>query len=696
MLRRASGEPASPPADLDACAREPIHIIGSIQAHGLLLAVSEPDLIVHHISANASEIVGRHPEEFLEHSVETLLGARQFLALRSRALAGDLLAANPIRMLLGSPARALDCIAHRHAGKLVLEFEPVHAGDSLKPINVAAHLQAPLTRMERAPDFVRLAGIAAAEIRRLSGFERVMIYRFAANWEGDVIAEASAPSPVSYLNLRFPASDIPAQARRLYLLNTLRLIADVESLPVPVVPAVRRGNDGPLDLTYSILRSASATHIAYLRNMGVAATLTISIVVNGKLWGMIACHHGTPRRLDYETRSVCDLVTQMLASQIVSRTDNLELEARLRSRDRIEEYMSDVERGKTPVENQPIVNERLLDLLDADGLVARSGSVASAHGTVVDEARFAPVLAKLRALAVRGIASSDQLEILDPAAAAYRGEASGALYLGLSDDTDDYVLLLRRELVATVTWAGDPHKTADPSASADALQPRTSFAAWQQTVRGRSRPWTDLELVNARLLREQFLRVREARERFRAEERVRYLAHYDALTEIANRSSIQDQLKGCLSQASADDSQLAVLFIDLDKFKNFNDLWGHATGDRVLQIVAARMKRSVRTEDVVGRLAGDEFIVIMPGLVSKDQAGAAARRLLADISRPMRLDHGFAHITASIGVSRFPVDATDLEGLLNHSDSAMYAAKAAGRNASAAYGGSQPASRSSE
>ncbi|MDQ2857474.1 MAG: diguanylate cyclase [Candidatus Eremiobacteraeota bacterium] len=682
--------------NLEACAREPIHIIGSVQAHGLLVAVSEPDLVVHHISANAFDIVGTLPEELLERSLEALLGARQFVALRSRVLAGDLLAANPFRVLLGAPARALDCIAHRHAGMLVLEFEPVHAGDSLKPINVAAHLQAPLTRMERAPDFVRLASVAAAEVRRLSGFDRVMIYRFAANWEGDVIAEASAPSPVSYLNLRFPASDIPAQARRLYLLNTLRLIADVQSLPVPIVPAVRPHNGSPLDLSYSILRSASPTHIAYLRNMGAAATLTISIVVNGKLWGMIACHHGTPRRLDYETRSVCDLVAVMLASQIVSRTDNLELQARLRSRDLIEEYMSEIERGKTPVENQPIVNERLLDLLDADGLVARSGGGAIVHGTVVDEATFAPVLAALRALAVRGIASSEKLEVFAPAASAFRSEASGALYIGLSETTDDYILLLRRELIATVTWAGDPQNAALPAGSGNVLRPRTSFAAWQETVRGQSRPWTELELANARLLREQFLRVREARERFRAEERVRYLAHYDALTEIANRSSIQDQLKGCLSQASADRSELAVLFIDLDKFKNFNDAWGHATGDRVLQIVAARMKHSVRAEDVVGRLAGDEFIVIMPGLVSADQASAAARRLLTDISRPMRLDHGFAHITASIGVSRFPVDATDFEGLLSHSDSAMYAAKAAGRNASAAYGASARASLSSE
>ncbi len=665
--------------------RERLKSVDSVQAHGLLLALSEPALVVRQVSANALDIVGLRSEELLNRSVEILLGRPQVAALRSRLLDHDLLEVNPYRVVVDRAEKAFDCIAHRVDETLVLEFEPVQLGESLKSINVAAALRASLNRMDQALDITQLADVAANEVRRLIAFERVMIYRFSADWEGEVIADAAPPSAVSYLNLRFPASDTPAQVRRMFLVNKLRLIADVESLPVALLPRVQPHTGLPLDLTHAVLRSGLPAHIAYLRKLGVRAAMTLSIVVRGRLWGMIVCYHGEPRQPDYGTRATCDLIAQMFASQLVSRTDTVDLQARLSSRDEIEAYMTEIESGDAPARMQMIVNERLLALLDADGVVARSGNAFIALGSSVEEGRFAPLLAKLRGLSTRGIASSNMLGALDSAADSFRGEASGALYLGLSETQDDYIVLFRRELVATVAWADAPREPARPDDAPDVVQARTAFTAWQETVRGRCRAWTEVEIGTARLLREQFLRVRERQERLNAEERVRFLAFNDSLTRLANRISIRERLERCISRALADGSQLAVLFIDLDKFKNFNDAFGHATGDRILQIVAARLQHNVRAEDVVGRIGGDEFVVIVPGAESIQRTMEAAARLLAAIAQPLLLDHGTAQITASIGVSLYPSDATDLEALLRHSDAAMYDAKNSGRNAAEIY-----------
>ena len=162
-------------------------------------------------------------------------------------------------------------------------------------------------------------------MRRLTGFDRVMIYRFDAEWNGEVIAEAASASPVSYLALRFPASDIPAQVRQLFLLNPLRAIADIDATAVPVVPDVGPLTGRPLDLMRSFLRSSSRIHLEYLRNMGVQSSLTVSIIVGARLWGMITCHHTAPRRLDWSTRSVCELIGRTLALLVALRMDNAAL-----------------------------------------------------------------------------------------------------------------------------------------------------------------------------------------------------------------------------------------------------------------------------------------------------------------------------------------------------------------------------------
>jgi light-regulated signal transduction histidine kinase (bacteriophytochrome) len=306
----------------------------------------------------------------------------------------------------------------------------------------------------------------------------------------------TTPAFGSYLGLRFPASDIPVQARQLFLLNPLRTIADINSTAVPILPLV--ASDGQaLDLTYSHLRSASPVHLQYLRNMNVAATMTASIIVKGRLWGLVACHHPRPHRVDFSVRTLCELIAGFCASQIGLRMDTRALQSELRFRKALADYLDVIDASKTLADAELLRGTRLLELIDADGLISCVDNVALSQGATVEQEVIEPMIRQLAAIAIDGIASTNMLGALDPNARSFAGEVSGALYIELTPGTGDYLLLLRRELVQTVEWAGNPD-TAKNTDDAGILRPRTSFGSWPQTMHGKSRPWSTLEIEHAR------------------------------------------------------------------------------------------------------------------------------------------------------------------------------------------------------
>jgi light-regulated signal transduction histidine kinase (bacteriophytochrome)/FixJ family two-component response regulator/HPt (histidine-containing phosphotransfer) domain-containing protein len=515
-------------ADLDQCALVPVHTIGQIQPHGILFAISEPDLLVRQVSANLLDLLCMSPAAVLGHSFEAVLGREQFEIFQAQFSAGDTPAAKPIRMRPGRGLLEMDCITHRQDGVLIAELELLEGAYSLEPVDVDTHIRGPLSRMESAAGITELSQLAANEIMRLSGFGRVMVYRFDEEWNGEVIAEAMCPSPVSYLGLRFPASDIPPQARRLFLLNRLRTIVDVAAEPKEIVPGIEPFRGRRLDLTYSCLRSAAPVHLEYLRNMNVQASMTISVIVREQLWGMIACHHTSPRHLTCSTRSVCELIGKFLGSQVALRIDNAALQLRLASRNMLHKHMAELDASASSVCADHFTDPRLLELFGADGLVSRVDGVETRLGFTPDAEVLHSVVAKLRQLSSRGIASSHTLGAPDPAAASCTSQVCGALYLELNEpvltaESGDYLLLLRREFVQTVSWAGNPDKSVSTDEQGK-LRPRVSFQAWQETVRGRSRPWSELELDSARFLREQLLRLRERQRIIQAKDEARKAA----------------------------------------------------------------------------------------------------------------------------------------------------------------------------
>jgi light-regulated signal transduction histidine kinase (bacteriophytochrome)/CheY-like chemotaxis protein len=478
--------------DLSNCDREPIHTPGCVQPHGVLLALSEPDLVVRHASDNAAAVLGVGHHDLLGRGLDALLGP----GARAALAAPDLRPANPLPVAVRG--RRFDGIAHRHDGLLFLELEPEQSaplGDSDRLVRFAvARLQGEL----RVRDYCRAL---AAEARTITGFDRVLVYRFDHEWNGEVIAEEKRADLEPFLGLHYPASDIPAQARRLYTANPVRHIADVTYRAAAVVPAARP--DGrPLDLSFAVLRSVSPIHVEYLKNMGVAASLSISILKGGELWGLIACHHYAPRHVPYRVRAACEFLGLITSLQLSARLDSEELRCRVETQERHARLLNRMSAGGDWAAALTAAGDDLLGLTRAGGAaVVHDGKCLLAGRTpAADEVRA--VAGWLRAAPGGDLFATHALPAAFPPAAGSADTAAGVLAVPLSADRADWLLWFRPEAVRTVDWAGDPRKAYAVGPNGPRLSPRGSFALWQEVQRGKSEPWEECEAGAARKLRE--------------------------------------------------------------------------------------------------------------------------------------------------------------------------------------------------
>ncbi|GJG88824.1 histidine kinase [Gemmatimonadetes bacterium T265] len=505
--------PPGTPVDLETCDREPIHLIGGVQPHGALLAVEGPELRVTRASANAAERLGVSDgvspggRALLGRPLGEVVGAGPAAALAAagaEAAADDAARAyHPVAVEVAG--RAFEVVVHRGAdGGLLLEFEPA-PGEALGVAAFHATVRRTMAAVARGTSVRAAAAAVADEVRRVTGFDRVWVYRFHEDWHGEIIAESRADAVAeSWLDLHYPAADIPAQARALFLRHWLRLIVDVHAEPSSVLG----DGGGPLDLSDCVLRAVSPVHLEYLRNMGVRASMSVSLVRDGALWGLVSCHHyAGPRRVSYDVRAACELLAQAFSTQLglLEATEDREYALRLGAvRAALLERMAG---AGDVVDGLLAAPGLLLELTGAEGaaLCLGDGECATVGRT--------PGAAEVRALAAWLAAGrdasdadtfvSDNLGAAFPPAAAYADAASGVLAVALSRVRPYYVLWFRPQAAQTMRWGGDPaDKPVRVGADGVArLTPRGSFAAWEEGVRGRSRPWRRAEVEAARALR---------------------------------------------------------------------------------------------------------------------------------------------------------------------------------------------------
>lgn len=492
--------------DLTNCDREPIHIPGAIQSYGVLLVLEEPSLKIIQASANAAEALTITDSSVVGSSLSTLLGDDAVAALHdslhSRTL--DRLPHYLSQLRIKTrPEELWSTAIHRWDQVLLLELQPNGLGPfvSSQIQDAVRKAVADLDTCESLPSFCQSA---TGHFRDLTRFDRVMVYRFLEDGTGVVIAESRAGEVDSYLGLRYPASDIPAQARELYRLNPFRLTADVHARPVPLVPALNPQTGQPLDLSFCALRATSPIHLEYLRNMGVAASLSFSILHEEKLWGLVACHHSSSRILAQEVRIAGEILARFVGLQVgikeeaahkqyAAQLQNLrmQLHAQLSASG---DYVTALMGGEP----------NLFSAMEASGVALCTGSQTVLLGQTPSPEQVQNLCLWVQEKAWQPVWSTHSLSREYPPGRSILKTASGVLVLRVAQSSPETVIWFRPEVRQTVNWAGNPAKPAEKS-SADGqvkLHPRRSFALWQEQVSGQSSPWQPLELEHAQALHE--------------------------------------------------------------------------------------------------------------------------------------------------------------------------------------------------
>ena len=490
MSAVAPARPMTSSKEVD-CAREPIHIPGGIQPHGFLFSVDAEGLLLQ-ASANISLLNGRPAEASLGQPLQAVLGkdaAMVLDALRGLQAEGTPLYAGSIEDPRGAAHSPLAVVVHRHLGINIVELEPARGTadvfSSMYPL-----VRTFINSLHSVQTVAELALLAAREIQRITGYGRTKVYSFDAEGAGHVIAEALEPGYPSYLDQRFPASDIPAQARALYVRNRIRLIADADYVPVPLVPARHPVSGGPTDLTYASLRSVSPVHVQYMKNMRTLSSMSMSIVVRGRLWGLISCHHHSARVAPFEVRTACEHVAQVLSLQIEAKEDHAEAEYRLELRHTLSRLLASMANTDSFVDALRQDPRDLLGLTGSTGAAIVFNGRVERVGEAPDEAAVAGLVQWLDTQPGT-VYATDHVAGLGAAVLPRQPECAGFLAVSISKLFRNYVIWFRAEVVRTIKWAGDPRDKL--SGLSPSLSPRESFEVWTEQVRDHSAPWRTAE-----------------------------------------------------------------------------------------------------------------------------------------------------------------------------------------------------------
>jgi chemotaxis family two-component system sensor kinase Cph1 len=500
-----------PDINLNRLEQEPIHTSGKVQPHGVIFALEEPDLKIVQVSTNTFNIFGVYPQDILGKTLEEIFDPFQIEAIKQGIASDNLDFINSSKLwarIKGDDYVVFDGVFHRNAdGLLILELEPAFSQENIPFLSFYHLARTSINQLEKTANLRDFCQIIVKEVRKLTGFDRVMLYKFDEENHGDVIAEEKLESMESYLGLHYPESDIPAPARRLFSANYIRLIPDAKVKPVQLFPIENPITQQPLDLTLSILRSASPCHLEYLHNMGVASSLTISLIKDDQLWGLIACHHQTPKYVSYELRKACEFLGRVIFSELSAREETEDYDYRMKLtyiQSMLIDYMSSEENFINGlVGHEP----NLLDLTSSQGAAVCFGGNCTVIGKTPTEEDLNYLVQWLQNNIHEEIFYTDSLPRLYSDAEKFKEVASGLLAIPISKR--NYVLWFRPEVIQTVNWGGDPNKAYETTHAEGnvRLSPRKSFELWKETVRLKSLPWKQVEIKAALELRKAIINI---------------------------------------------------------------------------------------------------------------------------------------------------------------------------------------------
>jgi diguanylate cyclase (GGDEF)-like protein len=693
------------PAELEhTCAQEPIHLLGTVQSYGFLMVVDIASRCIVQVSAG----ILRHWPGLQDTGVLLSRPLSEWAAAASGPDGADvalgiqhLPAAHTVVLpwrprfertgaLSAQPGQVQwECLGHRSGEHAVIEWLPVNADvdEIQRQQRIFANFGDVMARLRLVEGLDAFLQKCVQVMQEVSAFDRVMLYRFLPDGCGEVVAEhTSSQYQTKYLGLRFPATDVPAQARVLYLANRLRVLGDVEASTDALVPPLLP--DGTtLDQSHCMLRGLSEVHLAYLRNMGVRATLTLSIVCDGKLWGLIACHHHRPRTPPNQLREGMRQLSELLAEIASMRIEALSHLEAVRHRLALDSLLNQFHQALIQDGDIPNVLERwlprLLPAFNASTLGVQIGTLACAGGPVLRRGSVHQILDEVGARLDRQdirptVHEWDDLLASGGNELAHLPEAAGLMLAQRYEDDIIFCFVARPEVVRQVRWGGEPAKDVIPLPDGRVrLEPRHSFAVWQEQVRGHSDPWLPGDAEALQQLLQILSEVNKLQANRRMQETLHWRAHHDHLTGLYNRRAMEDEVSRRLDDGQYD---TALMLLDLDHFKKINDTYGHETGDQVLQQLSVRLKAVMRERDLLARLGGDEFMLLLQ-IPHPNAANALtfAERVHQAVASPFELKGQQFRLGISVGIAIPPGHGRTVSELLRNADLALYQAKSLGR-----------------
>ncbi|MFT3750547.1 MAG: ATP-binding protein [Agriterribacter sp.] len=494
--------------DLSNCDREPIHIPGFIQPHGFLLAMHPGTYVIEKVSENTSvflnlavtDILGKKISVFeKDYVVDNVITDIIKIGVKS----GNFDSNNPCRITLNN--KVFDLVIHQNKDHIILEFE----AQEQKPdeITLQKIMTNALGKIQAAKSLQELLDNVALLVKNITGYDRVMVYKFHKDQHGEVVSEAVSDNVDSFLHLHYPASDIPVQARALYKLNQVRLIADVNATP-SALKGLTSEASAPLDLTYSVLRAVSPVHIEYLQNMGVSASFSISLIYKNELWGLIACHHYQPKFIDYNSRMACKFVGQLFSAALEFRTDedDNELAAIYNANEHtLYEQMAKDLNIAAGLVHQKI---NLLNINNARGAALFFENRMYTLGVTPSEPEIQNIINWLRQYSFQGVYYTTDLPVQFEDAKPVAATASGVMVVEISPRVEEFIIWFKPEIIKNVDWAGNPEKAlVKINEQQERLSPRKSFEKWKQEVKFTSDDWANIEITTALKLKEDILHV---------------------------------------------------------------------------------------------------------------------------------------------------------------------------------------------
>ncbi|MBD2517010.1 response regulator [Nostoc sp. FACHB-973] len=493
--------------DLTNCDREPIHIPGLIQPHGVLLTLSEPKLEILQVSENVDRVLGITVEELLGQPLSRLCSKTKVKEISQYLKYDNLEVFSPLELRIHSFLASSSNqksrfqnfrgILHRSDGVLVMELESSKVTKSKQHLKFYYLLKEAIAKIRQTESFNDLVETLVKQVRQLTGFDRVMVYQFASDNSGVVVAEDKAEHLESYLDLHYPASDIPQQARQLYYENWLRLIPNVNYQPARLIPTAHPISGRPLNLGSANLRSVSPLHVEYLQNMGITASMSISLINEKRLWGLIACHHYTPNYVDYETRKACEFLGQFASVQLIYQQEQEMNQYRLQVKSIQEQLRQTFFQEFSFIEAVLRRNQvELLNLVRAQGAALILDNEVSVLGQTPSSNEVQALMNWLLQQERQGLFVTDSVAKVNPQAKQFTAVGSGILAISIVLRQKSYhIIWFRPEQIQTVNWAGDPNKPVSIGSDGEPrLTPRKSFELWKQTVEETSLPWQAAEI----------------------------------------------------------------------------------------------------------------------------------------------------------------------------------------------------------